>query len=70
MTQQSHYWAYTLRNTILCLNKNLYSNVYSKHLYTNVYFITAQTRNNPDVFNELMDKQTVVCPYNIIIFLN
>lgn len=59
MTQQSYFCVFLLRKWKLVFRQNLYMNIYSNFIYNNLKPGTTQQS-----FNEWMDKQTALQPYN------
>lgn len=59
MTQQSYFCVFLLRKWKLVFRQNLYMNIYSNFIYNNLKPETIQQS-----FNEWMDKQTALQPYN------
>lgn len=59
MTQQSYFCVFLLRKWKLVFRQNLYMNIYSNFIYNNLKAETIQQS-----FNEWMDKQTALQPYN------
>lgn len=59
MTQQSYFCVFLLRKWKLVFRQNLYMNIYSNFIYNNLKPETTQQS-----FNEWMDKQTALQPYN------